>query len=137
MSESAVNITVDPKTINDIVTAQIRTAIAASLQSQAPAMVEKIVDFTMKEMVDDKGVKSRGYSSDVPFIEWASRHAIQNAIKEEIEKWISQRKNIIHQAIENELLKSKTKLVKQMAESCVQSMMAGWNFKFEVHADKR
>lgn len=136
MSESAVNITVDPATVNSIVTAQIQTAVASALKDQGPRLIEAVVNATLNLKVNDEG-KADDYYSKTPFIEWASRQAVRDAVKEEIKLWIEEHKELLRAAIHKNLSASKTALVRQMSDKCVDAMSADWMFKFTVDASRK
>lgn len=133
MSETAVNLTIDPKTVHDIVSAQIKAAVALSLSTHSKQFIEEIVKKTIELRVNSEGKHDsyEGYNT-MSYIEWASHNCLKGAVKSEIEAWIKDNHEIIRRAINTKLSQSKNSMIKAMADNCVSSMMDGWNFKFSV-----
>ena len=136
MSETAVNITVDPATVNKIVTSQLQTAVAASLAKYGDQFIANLVQNACTMKVDHEGKPDR-YSGGTPFIEWASQKAIREAVNEVVLAWVAEQKESIKKALVKQLSTSKNDLIKAMATSCAGAMIEGWRFTFNVETNKR
>jgi hypothetical protein len=137
MSETAVNITVDPATVNKIVTTQLQSAVAASLGKYGEQFIANLVQQACSAKVDSEGKPSRGYSSDTPFIEWASQKAIRDAVNEVVVAWVAEQKESIRKALVKQLSAGKNDLIRAMATSCAGAMIEGWRFTFNVQTNKQ
>jgi len=136
MSETAVNITVDPATVNRIVTTQLQAAVAASLGVHGTQFIESLVHQACSLKVDSEGKPDRGYGGGVPFIEWASQKAIREAVNEVVRQWVIDNKEKIRAALEKKLKSDKNDLVKAMAEGCAEAMISNWRWTFAVSMTK-
>ena len=136
MSETAVNITVDPATVNKIVTSQLQAAVAASLGKYGEQFIASLVHQACSQKVDSEGKPGRGYGTNTPFIEWASQTAIRKAVNEVVLEWVAEQKEAIRKALVKQLSAGKNDLIKAMATSCADAVVNKWNFQFNVSTFK-
>ena len=136
MSETAVNITVDPATVNKIVTTQLQAAVAASLGAHGQQFIEALVQNACSQKVDTDGKPSRGYNDGMPFIEWASKAALREAVNEVVKQWVTENKDRIRVALEKKLRADKNDLIKAMATGCAAAMLNNWQWEFNVNMSK-
>jgi hypothetical protein len=138
MAESAVNITVDPATVNAIVTSQLKAAVASSLDAHGPAFIRALVDRACDQKVDGTGkVSNYTSSNDRPFIEWATDAALKDAVKTVVAEWVKEQQGNIRAALVKKLSTGKSDLVKAMATKCAAAMVDGWHFEFNVKTEHK
>lgn len=101
-----VNLTVSPELVQPIIKEQIHSAIAQQLGNY-PQLIEAVAAAALNAKVDSEG-KLSSYSTynSTPFIEWASRNAIQLAAKEALKSWLEKHQADLKAAIETHLKKN-------------------------------
>lgn len=120
MSTGNVSVSLPAEITRDIVTAQIRAAVVASLASDPEKLVRAVVDAAMAQKVDNW--RDRTIWDDQ--INQAIREAAQGALQE----WITDNMTMIRKAVRTRLDKEKRGILEKLVDSIADAAKSSWCF---------
>ena len=107
-----VNLTIEPKVIEGIVSAQIQAAIVAQF-NRTPEMMETLVASVLSRKVDEKGQVSDYQSyNKYSLVDVLCQKAIKAEAEKALEQWIQENRPALTAALHKNLDKQKNELVK-------------------------
>lgn len=114
-----VNLTIDPKVIEGVISAQVQAGIAAQF-SRTPEFLEKLVAAVLTKKVDEKGTFHGGndsYYNRHDLIEVLSHQAIKSVAEAALREWVDENKDKVKAAIRARLLRNQKKLVQLFVDA--------------------
>lgn len=83
------NLNIDQDLIKESVEEIVRAGIVQALGDPS-AIVKKCVDKTINQKVDRDGKPGRGYSSDIPYLQWLANKTVEDTVRSCITKYIEE-----------------------------------------------
>lgn len=115
----------------------LREAIAAQLVDQ-DRLIQKMAYEILNQKVDDSGKPSR-YSYAKPFLEWVCSETIRESIVEVFQEEIKSRKSILKEALNAELKKKNSPIVRSLmnatADGLIKATESKWKFQLQILND--
>ncbi len=116
-----VSLTIDPKTVESIIHAQIQAAIVANF-AKAPDLISRLVDGVMTKHVDPNSGNEPRYGGGVPLIHYLSTKVLSESAEMALRQWVNENKPQILAAIRKRLQEQKGEIVKKFVEAAERSM---------------
>jgi predicted transcriptional regulator len=127
-----VNLTIEPKVIEGIVSAQIQAAIVAQF-NRTPEMMESLVASVLSRKVDDKGAVS-DYSSynKYSLVDVLCQKAIKAEAEKALQQWIEENRPALMAALRKNMDKQKNDLVKSFVAAADNAMKAQFRISCDI-----
>ena len=134
---TGMTLNVDENLVKPIIEAEIQAAIVRQLES-GKNLIPKLVQAALNQKVDSNGkVSSRGYSDEVPYIEWLCTESIQKAAKTGMEKFIADSAPIIQAEVEKQIRAQSKDIAKAFVEGLAAAVKVDWRFTLKIEVPQR
>ena len=129
--------TMSLKINEDVVRAVIEEKVAEAVglaTVDKDRVMAQLIDKMLNLRVDSDG-KPCTYGSAVPFIEYASREAMQRAVRVALEKAFAEQEKAITALVVKQIASNKNKLAKALVGGMKDSLTSRWSSKIIVALD--
>lgn len=127
-----VSLTIDPKTVESIIHANIQAAIVAQFASY-PEFLNRLVGEVLGKKVNEEG-KVDSYSSynRHPLVEVLAGNAIKTATEAAVKEWVNEHRLDILTAVKKHLNASKNDLVKSFVKAADDSLKTSFRVNCDI-----
>lgn len=130
----AVSLQIDQRTIHDLVSGQLRAAVAMVFTEHSSKIINEMVRGVLDRKVDGKGEEPRySQSTDKPLIHYLMGKAIQEAVDAEIREHVRLNAAAIRKQIAEQLKRKPGTIADALAASMVDALGSQWSFKIEAN----
>jgi len=119
--------------IKPAIEAHVNAAVIEALKGHE-ILFEKLVQEICSRKVSDKGTVSEyAIYNTTPWITWAVRAIVEKAVRDGVIAYVSEKKDVIQNAVEAEMKKSGSKLVRAAASTMLDELTGMFTKDYGLH----
>ncbi len=131
---SDVNLSISEEVVQPIIEAKVNAAVCEALGG-TQEIVSSVITRVLNQKVDHTdGKPSRGYSSDITYVEWLCTKAIRDAATEAVKRYINSANDKLVAEVEKALQKKSKGFAVNLVKSLIDATESSWRMKVDVSA---